>query len=892
MFSGHDRADAQECYTTKPTHLTNSANMQPYIPLVDIGGLTTPNQANIMVPPQGADPIHNSILNGNFSVVQCQNGTLLIPTKQDVSDPSTVNVVHESSAAQYHHTVDGSIGNESSMVQYNSSIVNESSMVVSSIGNENSMTHSSMAQQYDTADKPFQCSQCDRSFSKLSYLRKHEKRHKTLLKVRTRVVAKKQTSRSAARKQQMPAKMKKSAPPTNAPKGALQIAPLSVPQNALHSAPTSALPLVALQIAPLSAPANALHSALISAPRSAPPVENNMSSDSTKQTRCYNNVEYHQKFICTVCDRMFVNKAVLIKHMLTTHVREVYQCSLCRRSFNVEGKLKKHIETHVEAKKATENTNTQEDIAKKVKLENVDEANSSIGGEMEGGNEPNVNTDAAQEDANNEQQSENLDIAVSIKQEPREYADVDVNMEVDAHAHEDKKTGADGLDGSSAFDRFYYETDSKSTESNDDVDDDDDSDYNGNDDDNDDDDDKTLECAECEVKFHTAKGYKAHIKRGHKNYPCTVCKEEFTRRHLRLKHMEKAHPDTVTTYRCDTCNLKCLSEKGLMMHRIRTHGIDNKYTCQECDEVFPKQREYQCHMANKHPSAKQIQCMVCRKYFNRIGLAAHRKVCTESIFDGTNYHCDQCNKTFKDLARLKMHKYTTHNKRFQCTQCDKAYGQKSQLESHMVYHGAEKKFMCDVCSKFFISQDRLRRHQKLHLPRERKHKCDQCDSAFYESKDLHSHFKSKHLGEGPKHLCNICGVAITTATNLRNHMRTHTGEKPHKCKVCGKAFAQWANLKRHLVTHTKEKPHKCEICDKGFPLRDGLKRHMVTHSGEKPYQCDVCEMSFNQRSNLRTHMLLHNPEKPHKCSKCDKAYNHKVCLVSHMKTHHGIDMTS
>ena len=274
MFPGHDTADAHENYTTKPIHITNSANMQPYIPLVDIGVLTTPNQVNIMLSPQGADPIHNSILNGNFSVVQCQNGTLLIPTKQDVSDPNAVNAVHENGAAQYHNTADGST-------------VNENSMALSSIAQHN--------------DKPFQCSQCDRSFSKLSYLRKHEKRHKTLLKVRTRVVAKKQTSKSAARKQQMPAKMKKSAPPTNAPKGALQIAPLSVPQNALHSAPTSALPPGALQIAPLSAPANALHSALISAPRSAPPVENNMSSDSTKQTRVLQQCRVPPEVLSALC---------------------------------------------------------------------------------------------------------------------------------------------------------------------------------------------------------------------------------------------------------------------------------------------------------------------------------------------------------------------------------------------------------------------------------------------------------------------------------------------------------------------------------------------------------------------------------------------------------------
>ena len=240
-----------------------------------------------------------------------------------------------------------------------------------------------------------------------------------------------------------------------------------------------------------------------------------LSDNSSKQTRRYNNIEYHQKFICTVCDRIMVNKAVLIKHMMTAHMREVYQCSLCRRSFNAEGKLKKHIEMQHCAENDTNTCKTagnDEPVAKRIKLEKSDGdngENTQVSADTDtakkGTNiDGSTNRDSGVNDeigANNKSGAKDKSkITVSIKQEPREDNDVsiDVSMEVDTVGDDAKPQ----MNTSSAFEDYYYETDSKSIESDDDD--------NNNDNDDDDEDYKPnstfMECKKCEIKFHSAKG--------------------------------------------------------------------------------------------------------------------------------------------------------------------------------------------------------------------------------------------------------------------------------------------------------------------------------------------------------------------------------------------------
>lgn len=225
-------------------------------------------------------------------------------------------------------------------------------------------------------------------------------------------------------------------------------------------------------------------------------------------------------------------------------------------------------------------------------------------------------------------------------------------------------------------------------------------------------------CEECQKTFNRKTTLKRHLRihTGIKEFQCWICSKCFMEKSHLMRHMRKHEGAVEKTeveapYSCSICDRK-FTVKGQLSRHLRAHETekpDTPQTCEICSKSFDKKAKYKRHM-KVHDGVREHQCQVCGNRFKqKSNLNIHMK-----IHEGIKAHqCEVCSMKFTNKSDLNRH-MRKHDgvKPFLCSICAKNFSRKDDLNRHMRKHDGIKPFLCTTCGESFSRKDHLKKHMR------------------------------------------------------------------------------------------------------------------------------------------------------------------------------------
>ena len=217
-------------------------------------------------------------------------------------------------------------------------------------------------------------------------------------------------------------------------------------------------------------------------------------------------------------------------------------------------------------------------------------------------------------------------------------------------------------------------------------------------------------------------------------------------------------PLAISSFQCESCGMKCKTEKGFKEH---------------LDACFKKKLKT-CN--NKLPDFALETCDLCLTKVTSLKYPEHRYTCELALnihkrndFAFETRHkncCNECGEKFSDTDALVQHVALHKKSGYLCEVCQEPFGRASELKSHFkTYHMKQKstKVKCEFCEKQ-ISSKYIREHIKVMHPSKYKPmktkikyyqaqrkpgqkvvKCAYCITEMVPS-SISRHFKNQHPG--------------------------------------------------------------------------------------------------------------------------------------------------
>lgn len=331
---------------------------------------------------------------------------------------------------------------------------------------------------------------------------------------------------------------------------------------------------------------------------------------------------------------------------------------------------------------------------------------------------------------------------------------------------------------------------------------------------------KTFVCDICQKSFFTFYHLKNHMRKhdGRTPFKCDYCRKHFTTGtglsiHMR-RHVGKQ------TQRCTVCDKTFPAPYHLKKHMIK-HTKEKRFECNICQKRFSRQGSLHVHQRLHSSASPRYQCDLCPKRFHwQSNLKAHRP----THFDGCT-RCDICKRKFDSCEELELHgTFHSANVQFQCVWCEKSYTSRHKLHYHIKNsHVKLPSYQCEECDKSFKFLQQLKIHRIVHT--DKKPRCYLCNKTFLTKYNLQSHLTS-HVST-KSFECDICSIKFTYKRNLYIHLKRHAlarvqnstdfqnllkerrkNMKKLKCGTCGREFAYRKSLekcdhKRRLINSVK-----------------------------------------------------------------------------------------
>ncbi|XP_021372768.1 uncharacterized protein LOC110462865 [Mizuhopecten yessoensis] len=344
-------------------------------------------------------------------------------------------------------------------------------------------------------------------------------------------------------------------------------------------------------------------------------------------------------------------------------------------------------------------------------------------------------------------------------------------------------------------------------------------------------------CNFCSYKTNVLGRLRRHITvHTGKEFKCPYCSKAYTEKCKLTEHIKVKHEKSVS-YPCPKCSKVFTSKRGLEYHNITFHeerGTTLK--CSFCPKVFSSRFGFTYHTKTAHGESK-IEENFKSTSDTLIPMSKWEKSTmkkeTEKEFQKDNsgmYNCKLCEYKTPRMFHIRRHLGVHYGNTNKCEQCEKTFSDSYKLRLHVQVKHGNLRFDCDYCHRDFGTKEGLKYHRL-----------------------------SAHEGNW-KYLCPDCGQGFYQKHHFEGHVNKHKGIKAYGCKTCGKKFFYQSDVsihKKHCGQEKKplEKPTTfvCHVCGDQFKKKSILIEHENGKHGRiGNYVCE-CGVSFKWRNSLRQH---------------------------------------
>lgn len=346
---------------------------------------------------------------------------------------------------------------------------------------------------------------------------------------------------------------------------------------------------------------------------------------------------------------------------------------------------------------------------------------------------------------------------------------------------------------------------------------------------------------------------------------CNFCPEVLSDLNALQEHIRCSHgfPSPVAkesnAFFCPQCFMGFLTEATLEEHVRQTHCDGGSLRFDSPLAVTPKEpivEVYSCSYCtnspifnsvlklNKHIKENHKNIPLALNYINN-GKKSLRTLSPSSPISleqtavlkqvgsrtASEFICNQCGAKYTNLDLFQTH-LKTHLDGLQpqltCPQCNKEFPNQESLLKHVTIHFTitSTYYICESCDKQFTSVDDLQKHL-LDMHTFVFFRCTLCQEVFDSKVSTQLHLAVKHSNEKKVYRCTSCNWDFRHETDLQLHVKHSHLEnqgRAHRCIFCGESFGTEVELQCHITTHSKK--YNCRFCSKAFHAIVLLEKHL------------------------------------------------------------------
>ncbi|KAG7279788.1 hypothetical protein CRUP_008858 [Coryphaenoides rupestris] len=346
-------------------------------------------------------------------------------------------------------------------------------------------------------------------------------------------------------------------------------------------------------------------------------------------------------------------------------------------------------------------------------------------------------------------------------------------------------------------------------------------------------------CNYCPDMFGDINSLQEHI-RGNHAFFCNQCSMGFLTESSLTEHIQQTHCNSAAGGGAASAGGVAKLESPVL--QSASQSFMEVYSCPYCTNspIFGSllkltkhikenhkniplaNNKRQAKMADLSPASSDVEISSPKRH--RFGAAVG---CGDSAGSNGDYPCNQCDLRFSSFegfqAHLKSH-LEQLLRRQSCPQCNKEdFESQEALLQHLTVHytTTSTQYVCESCDKQFTSVDDLQKHL-LDMHTFVLYHCTLCQEVFDSKVSIQVHLAVKHSNEKKMFRCTACAWDFRKESDLQLHVKhSHLGQRP---------FSQGASAQGL-------KPRKCIFCGETFGHGGGAAQEVQTAaSGGKAFQ--------------------------------------------------------